>query len=144
MLAGLPFKQQERISDLTAISKQLDDGLISPEAAASRLWSIIDDELRLSRESGLYRQVIELNGEEVLAEVVRLGMVALFFRTAEGTLGHAVRDGNRWTYVAYDASTDGDRRARAQVETLFELFQKQVRTGFYKIPNILPQTEAAQ
>jgi hypothetical protein len=131
---SLPFKRAERLAELDTISEQLDQGLITPQKATSRLWQFVEDELRLARENGLYRQVIEVDGQEMLAEVARLGMVAVYFRTDDGRLGRAERADGAWRWTTLRQQQDRER-----VDHLFESFRKNIRVGYFEIPNALPQ-----
>ena len=131
--SGLPFKTGERLAALAKIEEQLDQGLSSPEKATARLWAMIEDELRLTRENGLYRQTVKIDGEESLVEVARLGMVAMYFRTNDGRVGKTLRSDNGWTYELIK-----DEVKEEQVEMLFDAFKKQIRAGYFELPNPLP------
>lgn len=133
---GLPFKTEERSEEIAKISKRLGDGLIKSEDAVARLWDRVEDEFRLSRENGIYRQVIELDGVETLADVARVGMVMLFFKTKDAKVGYARRDGDgdRWRYVVVQ-----DEQAKGNIITLFESFKKQIRSGLFVLPGALPE-----
>jgi hypothetical protein len=61
-------------------------------------------------------------------------MVMLFFKTGDGRVGHAVREGSTWT-----ARTLQDAEDRKRVLHLFDSFKKQIRTGYFEIPNALPE-----
>jgi hypothetical protein len=126
---GLPFKRAERLQAVDDLERRLRQGTLSPQKASVRLWSLVEDELRLTRENGLYRQVIRLGGEEMLVEVARLGMVAMYFRADDGRVGHVRRTGDEWQWIEL-ADQDQHRR----VDTLFETMRKQIRTGFFELP----------
>lgn len=130
---SLPFRRGERLAELDKIDDQLGSGLLTPPRALSRLWTFTEDELRLTRESGMYRQAIELDGEEVLADVVRVGMVMLFFKTGDGAVGYAARKGDAWEYRRLEGRDD-----QRLVTDLFESLKKQIRVGFFELPNALP------
>lgn len=134
--SGLPFRIDERVADLESLEKELSEDVILPAVALSRLWNRVEDELRLTRENGLYQQVVTVDGEEVLADVARVGMVMLFFRTPDQRFGRAVRTGDDWAYHLY--STEEDRR---RCEALFDALEKRVRVGFFELPNALPTQE---
>ncbi|MEM1348022.1 MAG: DUF3450 family protein [Myxococcota bacterium] len=130
---SLPFKRAGRLDELDKIEKQLKDGLLRPEKAAARLWQFAEDELRLTRESGVYQQTIQVDGDEILADVARLGMVAMYFRTADNRVGRiAVVDG-QWRTEKFS-----DEERQTQVVALFENFKKGIRQGFFTIPNPAP------
>jgi hypothetical protein len=131
--AGLPFQVAERIADLEALERQLGQGLVRVPDAIARLWDRVEDEFRLSREHGLYKQVIRIDGREQLVDVARVGMVALYFRTGDGRSGMAVREGGGWKF-----ETLASKQAQAQIATLFESFRKQIRVGFFMLPDALP------
>lgn len=131
---GLPFRVSERLADLDELQRELESDELLPSVAASRLWSRVEDELRLSRENGLYQQVIAVGGREVLADVARIGMVMLFYRTDDGDYGRAVRQGNAWAFESYQ-----DEAQRERLKALFEAMEKRIRVGFFEIPNALSE-----
>lgn len=129
----IPFKVDERIAALEDIERQLKTDVLTPHKAANRLWSFYEDELGLASENGLYRQTIELDGRERLTDVARVGTVMMFFRTAEGRYGRAVSGGSDgWTYEYIADAEDADR-----VAGLFDAMEKQIRTGYFTLPNAL-------
>lgn len=127
--AGVPFRQAERRKALEDLKSQVDQGLLTPEAGASRLWAMVEDERRLARENALDRQVIELDGQEMLVEVARIGAVAILFQTSDGRVGWAEGGPGAWRWVI--AENEAQRR---QVEQLFEDLSRQVRTGWFDLP----------
>ncbi|MEM6296659.1 MAG: DUF3450 family protein [Myxococcota bacterium] len=129
--ASLPYQTFERTADLQEVLRKLDADEISAARALNNIWTFFEDELRLSRESEMFRQTIEVEGEEQLADVVRLGMVMLFFKTGDERYGFATRQGSQWNYQVASGSD------RSRIEELFAAFEKQVRTGFFVIPNAL-------
>ena len=130
--AGLPFRLADRLAELDALQDQLDRGLVTPEAAVARLWAFTEDEMRMSRENGMDRQVVPLPDGEVLADVARLGMVALYFRTPSGVTGAATKTGETWTWRVFESRDDSKA-----VELLFEKLHHGVRTGAFTLPNPL-------
>ena len=88
----------------------------------------------MTHENGLFQQTVKVNGQETLADVVRLGMVALYFRMSDGQVGYAQKDGGTWSYHVIDKPKDVE-----QVAMLFDSFKKQVRVGLFELPNALPQ-----
>lgn len=131
--ASLPFRRADRLAALDKVAEQRQSGVLSYERALSRLWSFVEDELRMTRESGVFRQTVELDGAEMLADVVRIGMVMLFFRTSEGRIGKTEKTAGGWRFVELDHSD-----ARRRVRDLFDSFKRQIRIGFFTIPNALP------
>mgnify|MGYP006280881327 FL=1 len=128
--AGIPFQRSQRLETVATIERLRADGSLGDQTALTRLWNIVDSEFRLVGDSGLYRQTISLQGEEKLAEVARLGMVLLYFRTLDGQVGTAIPvDGS----YRYETVTDPD--SRRQIEELFDALQRNLRQGFFTVPN---------
>lgn len=137
--SSLPFRRSERLDALRKIDEQHKAGMLSPPRALSRLWSFIEDEFRMTRESGLFQQTVVVDGQERLAEVARLGMVMLFYRTNDGDIGKAVEHDGAWTFEALS-----DPEAQRAVHELFTSFKKQIRVGYFEIPNALPNTQSEE
>lgn len=131
---GLPYRVPERLEAVEGLRTQVNAGTLAPAKAAHRLWQTLEDELRLGRENALDRQIIALDGQEVLVDVARIGLVALFFRTPDGAVGWAERRGDTWTFVHAE-----DRAARGQILQLFDSLDKQIRVGAFTLPAVLPE-----
>lgn len=134
--AGLPYRVSERRQGVADIRNQRLAGTLSSQKAASRLWQVVEDELRLARENALDHQVVKLDGAEVLCDVARVGMVAIYYRTPSGDVGHAARAGDGWSWTPLDDRTD-----KAQVDELFDALHKQVRVGFFELPALFSAAE---
>lgn len=133
--SGLPYRVEDRVSEVDKIERQLKESLIEPAAALARVWAHIEDELRLCRESALDRQIIDLDGKEELVDVIKIGMVMLYFRTGDGRFGWAVREGaTEWSYRTVDATS---KKELEQMELFFDTFDKKIRTGYHVIPSAL-------
>lgn len=133
--AGLPFRTAERLDALDKLEAQLDAGTLDPRKAAHRTWQFTEDELRLTRENAIDRQVIQLGGADVLAQVARVGMVQIYFRTDDGQVGRAVRASDGWTWTPYT-----DTAATEQVNGLFDALEKQIRSGWFALPDLVEGT----
>lgn len=133
---GLPFKVDKRLAELGEIQKQLTSDVITPHKAAKRLWSFYEDEVRLAEGTGIYQQTVTVNGEDKLADVARIGMVMLFFQTPDERYGRVVREGGQWQYEVLR-----DDAAETRVKELFASLRKQIRTGYFTVPNALTGME---
>ena len=127
--AGLPFKIDERSAELAALRTDLLNGSVQSARAANRLWAFFEDEFRLTRENALHNQTVEVGGERVLAEVVKIGAMALYFRTPDGRYGQAVQTGDSWRFVLSQ-----DAAVSAQIAQLFDALRKQIRQGYFELP----------
>jgi hypothetical protein len=132
ILAGLPFKQAERLAELDDFRRQLEGGTLAPARAANRLWAFYEDEFRLTRENGIHAQTISLEGAAVLADVAKVGSMMLFFRTSDGRMGAARKAGAEWRFEV--ASDEADRQ---RIAAWFDSLTKQIRQGWFELPNTM-------
>jgi chromosome segregation ATPase len=137
--SGFPFKVQERLAELEELETQLDNGVITAQRAVNRLWAFIEDEFRISRENAIYSQSIALNGENVLVDVAKIGSVMMYFRTRDLEYGRAVATPQGWRFELLDTAKDQEKVAR-----LFDSLRKQIRQGFFELPEALPPEGEAQ
>ena len=126
----LPFRREQRHQAVDEIIESLRGPAADPAIAISRLWQLLEDEIRLTAESGLHRQVIVLDGRRLLVEVVHLGMGALYFRTQDGRFGWADAGGGK----GYTFRLFSDEQRIAAVEALFDALRKQIRRGAFELP----------
>ena len=127
---GLPFRVDERAQALDELRLQIEGAKVDAPRAANRLWAFFEDEIRLTRDNGLYSQTVELDGKARLADVAKLGTVALYFRTDDERYGQVVRDGGDWQWRVLEDGT-----AVGQIESLFDALQKQIRQGYFTLPS---------
>ncbi len=134
---GLPFKVGERVGALDEIAQKLNSDVLPPHKAANQLWAFYEDELRLTRENGIFQQTIALqDSRKYLANVAKLGMVMLYFETDDKRYGAAVKQGSGWVFEEYF-----ERDKKERVASLFDQLRKQIRTGFFTLPNTLSDAE---
>lgn len=126
---SLPFKREERQAALAELRGRIDGDSVPPHRAANQIWAFIEDELRLTRENGVFSQTIELAGERVLADVAKVGNVLLYFRTNDGRVGRLAQVGDGWRYLETTDSAD-----RARIAALFDAYRKQIRQGWFELP----------
>ena len=129
--AGIPFKVEERIAGLHQIKNDLKSGNISQEKALALTWASYDDTLRLTKEIGQFKQEITLDGKATIAKIAKVGSVMMFFATPDDKVGYVKQEGNAYSYVVADGSQ------RDQIIDLFDALQKQIRTGYFTLPNAL-------
>lgn len=128
--SSLPFKLEERLAELDELKEQLVSGKVDPNRTVNRLWAFIEDEIRLTRENGLYSQSIQLNGESVLADVAKLGSMFIYFQTSNNQVGLARRENGSWQFVELQ-----DPDAKQNISKLFDSLKKQIRQGYFELPN---------
>lgn len=130
--AGIPFKVDERIAAAIKIKSDMTEGSITQEKAMALVWANYDDALRLTKEIGLFKQDIQLDKETTLAKIAKIGSVMMFFATPDDKVGYVKKEENDYRYVVED-----DEAERAKIVHLFDSLQKQIRTGYFSLPNAL-------
>lgn len=129
---GVPFMVEKRIADLHKIKSDLNEGLITNEKALSLTWLSYDDTIRVTKEIGLFKQEIDFNGQKVLARIAKLGSIALFFATPTDEVGFVQKTDNSYSYKHITDPEDIKK-----IVSLFDALQKQIRTGYFELPNAL-------
>jgi len=136
--AGFPFKTGERLAALEEIESQLSAGVLTAQRGFNRLWAFVEDEIRISRENAIYSQSIALDGENVLVDIAKLGNAMMYFRTRDLKYGRAVESAQGWRFELLADPADQERTAR-----LFDALRKQIRQGYFELPNALPRSMEA-
>lgn len=126
---GLPFKIEERLAELQQFRGDVDAGTLPVPRAVNRLWAFYEDEFRLTRDNSLHAQTLQIGSERVLADVAKIGSMALYFRTQDGRLGRALVDGGRWQFVV-----EADEQRQGMIRALFDALDKQIRQGYFELP----------
>ena len=121
-----------RIKDLHKIKSDLDEGLITNEKALALTWASYDDTIRVTKEIGLFKQQINLNGKNVQARIAKLGSIAMFFSTPSNEVGFVVKKDD-----SYDFKHITNPEDIKKIVALFDAMQKQIRTGYFELPNAL-------
>jgi len=129
---GIPFKVQPRLLSLQKIKADLKEGLITQEKALALLWVSYDDNIRLTKEIGLFKQNIKVDGINVLAQVAKIGSVMMYFSTPNNQVGYVVKDSTGYSYKVATAEEDVKN-----IVALYDALQKNIRTGYFKLPNAL-------
>ena len=132
---SLPFKLNERLKALEEIKFRLDTHVITPNKAANQLWAFVEDELMLGRSSGIYNDTLNIDGQDKLVKVLRIGKIAMFYKTPDGKFGLLHKKGQQWQMQSLK-----DPDSVAQLERLFDSFTKNIRNGQFTTPNFLPRS----
>ena len=131
--SSMPFRRVERLGELDKIEEQRRQGLLTYPRALTRLWAFVEDEFRMTRESAAFQQSITVDGQDMLTDVIRVGMVMLFFKTNDGGVGYARQQGGDWQFARAQSSAE-----KKQIRTLFDSFKKQIRVGLFTVPAAMP------
>lgn len=137
IVTAIPFKTKERLLDIETIESQLQNDLITPQKALALAWNSYTDALRMTKENGVFKQTITLDGQERLAEVARVGTMMMFFKTPDDNVGYVVKNAGVYSYKEVI-----NKNEKEQILNLFDAFKKQIRSGYFTLPNAIVMTES--
>jgi hypothetical protein len=132
---SLPFKLEQRMKALDEIEYRLDTNIVTPNKAANQLWAFVEDELMLGKSSGIYNDTVRIDGQLKLVKVLRIGKVAMFYKTPNGQYGLTKKENGQWRQEFFN-----DSETMTQLERLFDSFNKNIRNGQFVMPNFLPRS----
>lgn len=134
--SSVPFRLEDRLDVLREIEKRLTSGAISSNKAINQLWAFVEDELTMGRSSGIHSETLDVNGAPTLARVLRLGKIAMFYTLEEGKYGLVRQElvSGSWQHEEISAGSDV-----ALLDKLFDAYAKNIRTGLFVVPNLLPR-----
>jgi hypothetical protein len=67
-----------------------------------------------------------------MAKIAKVGSVMMFFATPDDRVGYVKQSGEKYEYVVTTESAERD-----QIIDLFDALQKQIRTGYFTLPNAM-------
>ncbi|PIP96374.1 MAG: hypothetical protein COW00_20115 [Bdellovibrio sp. CG12_big_fil_rev_8_21_14_0_65_39_13] len=122
-----PFRKNERKEEVVKLIKKFEDKKMIPEKAMQQLWMIFEDELRLSKEVVLTRSNLNIEGQELMVDLLRLGTIGLYFKTADNKYGYW--NGEQSHFFQNEEESK-------QISFLMDGIKKQIKNMTYKIPKI--------
>lgn len=126
---SLPFRRQEHLAELGALQTRLEAGE-SSSSVLPELWLMTQRYLRMGRENAFEVSTVEVDGVGARkAEIARLGLIQMAFRTSDGQIGFAKHENGKWVLKAAEGR---DRRAAA--ERLLAKFRDKSATGYFEVP----------
>ncbi|MBU0720811.1 DUF3450 domain-containing protein [bacterium] len=133
---SIPFKTNDRIASVLKIKEDLKNSLLTPQKALLLVYNAYADEIRMTKENGIFKQSIELDGTSKLVEVARIGSVMMYFKTPNERVGYVTKDNGMWKY-----KEELNKENQTQILNIFDAFKKQIRTGYFTLPNALAVSE---
>jgi len=137
MQTAIPFKTDERVASMLQLKEQLNAALITPQKALVLVYSSYGDEMRMTKENAIFKQTIMLDGKDRLVEVARIGTAMMFFKTPNDTVGYVSKKGSSWIY-----KEELNKEKQTEILNIFDAFKKQIRSGYFTLPNALVLSEA--
>ena len=125
---GLPYQQEKRLKSVDLISQRL-ESQESHEVLVQDLWKLTENELELTRTNTFELGSLKISDDEETAEIVKLGMLKLFFKTAKGKRGFAKLENNQWSLQVLD-----DEKLIHAVDQILSQVQQQKGSALLSFP----------
>ncbi len=93
---SLPINQESRLEQILEFEKRL-QAEEPVEVLIWDIWSFIDGEIKMTK-SNQYELMNLPLADPTLAEVARIGMLQVYFKTPDKQYGYAVKNDKKWTY----------------------------------------------
>ncbi len=132
IISSLPFRSQERLQMVEKFEVEVKNNQVSPYKAANRIWGFIEDELRLQKDIGIYKQVIKVDGDEQLCELAKIGMMTFYFKSPNEKYGLVRKKDNQWVVSIVEDDTQ-----KQKLDDIFVMLKKQIRVGTFNLPKFL-------
>ncbi len=128
---SMPYKLEQRKSYIKDLRAKFLDHNNSDEKTLQLLWTHIEDEIQLSKDVSLDKDILKISGQQILVEIAKVGMLMMFFKTSEGQTGYLRFSNNQWSPRFFE-----DNKNKQLVELFIENLKKQIRTGYFEFPRI--------
>jgi len=97
----LPFLSKERSNRLSSIKELLARSDKTASEKLRRVMEALQIETEYGRTVEIYQDTIDLNGQSMLVDILRLGRLSLFCQTPDGkVVGHYDRSAERWVSLS--------------------------------------------
>jgi hypothetical protein len=127
---GLPLG--EALNEADKIRGTLASGKTTVEMALIQTWFLLESNLKKRTTTEFMLTPVRLNDEGQPAEVVRLGDLLAYVRTADGKYGMLTRQAEaKWKLQEFT-----DKGEREQIEKLLAQFKTNQKTGLYQLPGM--------
>ena len=122
-----PFLLKERATRLASIKETL----TRPDKPAAEKYRRAMEALQIEAEYGrtveVYQDTIDLNGQSVLMDILRLGRLSLFYQTPDGKMvGHYDRAAGRWVSLP--------SRYRREINNAVDMARRQRTIDLVRLP----------
>lgn len=127
---SLPFQKPQRLAKLEELQSRFKKK--EPlEPLVWDLWSFTSQELKNTK--GFSNEVTEisLDGKMVPAEVAKLGMVHMYFRTTDQRSGYSLKSKHGWTFQT--AQTDSEKNA---IDHVLSASRAKTFKNVYELPGL--------
>lgn len=128
---ALNLPMGEASNELEKIRGTLAQGKTTFETALIQTWFLLENSIRRRTSSEYLMTTVEINQKKEPAEIVRLGDLLAYVRTAGGEYGLMSRQGDKWQMTRFE-----DKSKQGQIEKLISQYKQNQKTGLYELPGM--------
>lgn len=128
---ALNLPMGEASNELEKIRGTLSQGKTTFETALIQTWFLLENSIRRRTSSEYLMTTVEIDQKKEPAEIVRLGDLLAYVRTAGGEYGLMSRQGEKWQLTRFD-----DKSKQLQIEKLIAQYKQNQKTGLYELPGM--------
>jgi hypothetical protein len=128
---ALNLPMGEASNELEKIRGTLLQGKTTFETALIQTWFLLENSIRRRTSSEYLMTTVDIDQKKEPAEIVRLGDLLAYVRTAGGEYGLMTRLGDKWQLTRFD-----DKSKQAQIEKLISQYKQNQKTGLYELPGM--------
>lgn len=128
---ALNLPMGEASNELEKIRGTLSQGKTTFETALIQTWFLLENSIRRRTSSEYLMTTVEIDQKKEPAEIVRLGDLLAYVRTAGGEYGLMSRQGDKWQLTRFD-----DKSKQLQIEKLIAQYKQNQKTGLYELPGM--------
>ncbi len=125
--SDLPFYREERLARLEKLRKKILDPSIPLPSKYKEFMEILKKEVGYGYSVEVYRDTVEVNGKRYFAEILRLGRIALYFRTPD-------REKIGWFVPSKGVWEELPRKYKRALDLAYDMAEKRRSTEFIKLP----------
>lgn len=130
-----PYRKERRLGRIEDLREKMDDADITIAEKFRQVLEIYSIESEYARKIDTYEDTININGQDIVVDVLAIGRVALMYQTADGTrTGVWSRETQQWE--------DLDSDYRTPTRNAIRIAQKKAQNDIMLLP--VPAPEAAQ
>ncbi len=125
---GIPFRVDERISEVEKIKEMARDPSVKPSEKLKHFLDLLSRELSLSYTAEVFMDSLNVGGKRYFGKFLRLGMLGLYFKTSSGDVV-CWYDPERKTWINLPSSPYG-----REIGIAMEIVEKMRAPSLVRLP----------
>lgn len=127
-----PYRKEQRLGRVADLRERMTDADVTIAEKFRQVLEIYSIESEYARKIDTYETTLNLNGQEMLVNVVAIGRISLMYQTPDGSqTGAWDRSANQWVEL--------DSDYRAPVRNAIRVAQKKAQNDIMKLPVAAPE-----